>query len=121
MFQVRHAQGVHNVAGEKDLSAYICLRNSLMQILLLLVGNRNMQTTVGAFGGEASTDGVDMPPLMAENTSSSNRPAISSLNCPPFIAMELCRESMIEIDHDVWWSPDTREKKEDVAARGGSL
>ncbi|KAJ0653408.1 putative histidine phosphatase superfamily [Helianthus annuus] len=102
-----------------------------------------MQTAVGAFGGEATAIGIDGLPLMVENTGSSNRPTISSLNCPPFIAMELCRESMgvdhynrrrsiseyesmfpaidfslIEPDRDVWWSPDTREKKEDVAARG---
>ncbi|MFS7949244.1 putative histidine phosphatase superfamily [Helianthus anomalus] len=77
-----------------------------------------MQTAVGAFGGEAAAIGIDRLPLMVENTGSSNCPAISSLNCPPFIAMELCRESMIEPDSDVWWSPDTREKKEDVAARG---
>ncbi|MFS7949241.1 putative histidine phosphatase superfamily [Helianthus anomalus] len=96
---------------------------------------RAMQTTVGAFGGEATAIGIDRLPLMVENTSSSNRPAISSLNCPSFIAMELCRESM-GVDHYnrrrsiseyepmfpaidfSLWSPDTREKKEDVAARG---
>ncbi|KAF5769287.1 putative histidine phosphatase superfamily, clade-1 [Helianthus annuus] len=72
-----------------------------------------MQTAVGAFGGEATAVGIDVPPLMAENTGNSNRPAISSLNCPPFIAMELC-----QTDHHVWWSPKTREKPEDVAARG---
>ncbi|MFS7949235.1 putative histidine phosphatase superfamily, clade-1 [Helianthus anomalus] len=165
---VRHAQGVHNVLGE-DHSAYMPeelfdahltpfgweqvdnLRehvhaSGLFKNIDLVVVSpllRTMQTAVGAFGGEASVDGVDMPPLMAENTGSSNRPAISSLNCPPFIAMELCRESMgvdhynrrrsiseykpmfpaidfslIETDCDVWWSPDTREKKEDVVARG---
>ncbi|KAJ0660097.1 putative histidine phosphatase superfamily [Helianthus annuus] len=102
-----------------------------------------MLTAVGAFGGEATAVGIDVPPLMAENTGYSNRPTISSLNCPPFIAMELCREdmgihpcdwrrsiseyksmfpaidfSLIETDHDVWWSPKTREKPKDVAARG---
>ncbi|MFS7910970.1 putative histidine phosphatase superfamily [Helianthus anomalus] len=86
---------------------------------------------------------IDVPPLMAENMGNCNRPAISSLNCPPFIVVELCREdmgihpcdrrrsiseyksmfpaidfSLIDTDHDVWWSPKTREKPEDVAARG---
>lgn len=56
---------------------------------------RTMQTAVGAFGGEASADGIDVPLLMAENTGSSKRPAISSLNCPPFIAVELCREHLV--------------------------
>ncbi|KAL7602779.1 hypothetical protein Lser_V15G15753 [Lactuca serriola] len=46
-----------------------------------------MQTTIGAFGGEGNDDGN---PLMAQNTSKSNRLVISSLNSPPFIAIELC-------------------------------
>ena len=54
-----------------------------------------MQTAVGAFGGEGSTTGSDAPPLMAEKTGESNRLAISSQNCPPFIAVELCREHLV--------------------------
>lgn len=54
-----------------------------------------MQTAVGVFGGEAFADGIDVPTLMAENTGNSSRPAISSLNAPPFVAMELCREHLV--------------------------
>lgn len=104
---------------------------------------RTMQTAVGVFGGEAYTDGVNVPPLMVANTGNSGRPAISSLNCPPFIAVEACREhlgvhpcdkrrsirdyrnlfpavdfSLIESDDDILWKPDIREKNEEVAARG---
>ncbi|AQK42491.1 Phosphoglycerate mutase-like protein [Zea mays] len=53
-----------------------------------------MQTAVGVFGGEKYTDGVNAPPLMVENARHSGRPAVSSLNCPPFIAVETCREHL---------------------------
>ena len=56
---------------------------------------RTMQTAVGVFGGEANTDGVSVPPLMIENVGHSDHPAVSSLNCPPFVAVELCREQMV--------------------------
>jgi hypothetical protein len=54
-----------------------------------------MQTAVGVFGGEAYTDGVSVPPLMVANTGNSDHPAISSLNCPPFLTVELCRERLV--------------------------
>lgn len=54
-----------------------------------------MQTAVGVFGGEIYSDGINEPPLMIESVGSSDHPAVSSLNCPPFIAKELCREQMV--------------------------
>lgn len=54
-----------------------------------------MQTAVGVFGGENSVDGVSAPPLMVENAGHGSRPAISSLNCPPFLAFEACREHLV--------------------------
>lgn len=53
-----------------------------------------MQTAVGVFGGEAYTDGISEP-LMMENVRYSDHPAVSSLNCPLFIAVELCREQIV--------------------------
>ncbi|KAL0361273.1 UNVERIFIED_CONTAM: Phosphoglycerate mutase-like protein 2, partial [Sesamum radiatum] len=117
---VRHAQGFHNVAGEKDHSAYMSqelfdaeltplgwqqvdnlrkhVRSSGLsrRIELVVVSPllRTMQTAVGVFGGDGYEDGIDVPPLMAENAGNSSRPAISSLNSPPFVAMELCREHL---------------------------
>ncbi|KAK6143124.1 hypothetical protein DH2020_023472 [Rehmannia glutinosa] len=102
-----------------------------------------MHTAVGVFGGEAYVDGIDVPPLMAQNTGNSSSPAISSLNSPPFVAMELCREhlgvhwcnkrrsiseyktlfpaidfSLIESDADTLWKLDVMETNEDLAEKG---
>ncbi|CAN8253589.1 unnamed protein product [Cochlearia groenlandica] len=163
---VRHAQGIHNVAGDKDHSAYSSedyfdaqltplgwqqvdnLRNHvrstqlLNKIELVIVSPllRTIQTAVGAFGGDGGDVAV---PLMVTNAGKSDRPAISSLNSPPFLAVELCRETMgdhpcdrrrsvteykslfpaidfsaIESDKDVLWKPSPRETLEEVAARG---
>jgi hypothetical protein len=54
-----------------------------------------MQTAVGVFGGESYSNGVSVPPLMVENAADSGRPAVSSLNCPPFLAVEACRERLV--------------------------
>lgn len=54
-----------------------------------------MQTAVGVFGSEGYVNGVDVPPLMIANTGNSEHPAISSLNCPPFLAVETCREHLV--------------------------
>lgn len=54
-----------------------------------------METAVGTFGGEGYSDGTNVPPLMVANAGDCNRPAISSLNCPPFVAVELCREHLV--------------------------
>lgn len=69
------------------------LLNELRHISL--VSDRTMQTAVGVFGGEKYTDGVNAPPLMVENAGHSGRPAVSSLNCPPFLAVETCREHLV--------------------------
>ncbi|AES98339.1 phosphoglycerate mutase family protein [Medicago truncatula] len=165
---VRHAQGVHNVEGEKNHDAYLSYDffdanltplgwqqvenlqkhvkaiglSKKIELVVVSPLLRTMQTAVGVFGGEANTDGVNKPPLMIENVGHSDHPAVSSLNCPPFVAVELCREqmglhpcdkrrtvseyrhmfpgidfSLIETDDDTWWKPE-REKKEEVTGRG---
>lgn len=58
-----------------------------------------MQTAVGTFGGDSYIDGINVPPLMVANAGDSNRPPISSLNCPPFLAVELCRERLVYFIH----------------------
>ena len=54
-----------------------------------------MQTAVGVFGGESCTDGESASPLMVEGAGHSGRQAISSFNCPPFLAVEACRERLV--------------------------
>nr|CAD1843542.1 unnamed protein product [Ananas comosus var. bracteatus] len=166
---VRHAQGIHNVKGEKDYKAYLspelfdahltplgweqvsnlrkhvhkCGLAKKIDLVITSPLLRTMQTAVGVFGGESYTDGINVPPLMVENAGNSNHLAISSLNCPPFLAVEQCREhlgvhpcdkrrsisdyrplfpaidfSLIESDEDVLWKADVREKNEEVASRG---
>ncbi|XP_057502840.1 uncharacterized protein LOC130786563 isoform X1 [Actinidia eriantha] len=56
---------------------------------------RTMQTAVGVFGSEGYTDKMDAVPLMVANAGNSDRPAISSLDCPPIVAVELCREHLV--------------------------
>jgi hypothetical protein len=54
-----------------------------------------MQTAVGVFGGGNYTDEISGSPLMVEGAGHSGRQAISSLNCPPFLALEACRERLV--------------------------
>ncbi|KAJ6345652.1 hypothetical protein OIU78_008330 [Salix suchowensis] len=115
---VRHAQGVHNVEGEKNYKAYMnpeYLDAPLTQLGWQQVDNlrkhvhasglskrvglvvtspllRTLQTAVGVFGGEGYKDRMTALPLMVANVGSSGRAAISSHNSPPFIAVEDCRE-----------------------------
>uniref|UniRef100_A0A6N2LUJ9 Phosphoglycerate mutase-like protein n=1 Tax=Salix viminalis TaxID=40686 RepID=A0A6N2LUJ9_SALVM len=141
---VRHAQGLHNVEGEKNYKAYLnpeyldapltqlgwqqvdYLRkhvhaSGLSKRVELVVTSpllRTLQTAVGVFGGESYMNGMNALPLMAANVGNSGRASISSLNSPPFIAVEDCREHFIETDEDVLWKADVRETTEELAARG---
>lgn len=166
---VRHGQGYHNVAGEKDFGAYMSyeyvdasltplgwqqvdnLRTHIwktgiaprIELVVTSPLMRTMQTAVGVFGGEGYVDGDTCPPLMVAGAGNSNHAAITSANCPPFIAIEWCREhlgvhpcdkrksiseyqpifpgidfSLVETNEDVLWKSDVREKEEEVAARG---
>ncbi|RDY06684.1 Phosphoglycerate mutase-like protein 1 [Mucuna pruriens] len=166
---VRHAQGIHNVEGDKNYKAYMNpdyfdapltplgwqqvdnLRkhvhdSGLINTIDLVVASplmRTLQTAVGVFGGEGYTDKTDVLPLMVANAGNSNRAAISSLNSPPIVGVELCREhlgvhpcdrrrsiseyqflfpavdfSLANSDEDTWWKANVRETKEELGDRG---
>ncbi|XP_061370127.1 phosphoglycerate mutase-like protein 1 isoform X2 [Gastrolobium bilobum] len=166
---VRHGQGIHNVEGDKNYNAYLNpeyfdahltplgwqqvdnLRkhvhaSGLMKRIDLVIASpllRTLQTAAGVFGGEDYTDRMDVLPLMVANAGNSNRAAISSVNCPPIVAVEFCREhlgihpcdkrrsiseyqflfpaidfSLIDGDEDILWKANVRETKEELAARG---
>ncbi|KAF6154563.1 hypothetical protein GIB67_017945 [Kingdonia uniflora] len=141
---VRHAQGIHNVEGDKDYQTYLspalfdahltplgwqqadnlrkhvhaCGLAKKIDLVITSPLLRTMQTAVGVFGGEGYVDGMCVPPLMVANAGNSDRPAYSSSSCPPFIAVEECREHLIESDEDILWKAQIREPNEDVATRG---
>ncbi|GMI89457.1 hypothetical protein like AT5G64460 [Hibiscus trionum] len=147
---VRHAQGLHNLEAEmkrdpvqytdaalsplgwqqvreqrENVSASGMLQGIEVVITSPLL--RTLQTSVGLFGREEHQD-------HCRNTA-------STLNHPPIIATELCRErmskgrsrasisqcrsgfpqvdfSLIESEDDILWEADERETNEAVAARG---
>ncbi|KNA09986.1 hypothetical protein SOVF_148520 isoform A [Spinacia oleracea] len=163
---VRHAQGIHNVAGAEKYKkspemvdprlsqlgweqvenlrkhVHAC---GLMQRIELVVTSpmlRTMQTAVVVFGGDNQKNGMCASPLMLENVKNDHA-TVSSLNSPPFLTQELCRErlgvntcdkrgsiseykslfpaidfSLIESDEDILWRDDVRESDEEVSARG---
>ncbi|KAJ9705480.1 hypothetical protein PVL29_003497 [Vitis rotundifolia] len=166
---VRHAQGIHNVDGDKNYKAYLspeffdaqlthlgwqqvdnlrkhvhaCGLAKRVELVITSPLLRTMQTAVGVFGGEGYKDRMDVLPLMVANAGECNRSAISSLDSPPFLAVELCREhlgvhpcdkrrsisdyqflfpaidfSLAKSDEDILWKANVRETKEEVAARG---
>lgn len=57
--------------------------------------SRTMQTAAGVFGGGGYIDGDSSRPLMVSGAGKSDQAAISSSNCPPFIAVEMCREHLV--------------------------
>eukprot|EP00850_Spirogloea_muscicola_P023171 SM000334S12540 [mRNA] locus=s334:51136:53698:- [translate_table: standard] len=166
---IRHGQGYHNVAGEMDYGAYMsaeyfdaaltpmgwqqttALKNHIhnlpggLQVDLVVVSPlmRTLQTAAGVFGSGKVVDGDSQTPLMLSNVGKSEVGPISSKGCPPFVAVEMCREhlgvhpcdrrntltsyqdqfpsidfSLVETDEDTWWHADVRESEEQLTARG---
>ncbi|KAK7328057.1 hypothetical protein VNO77_22153 [Canavalia gladiata] len=166
---VRHGQGIHNVEGDKNYNAYMkpeyfdahltplgwqqvdnlrkhVQASGLMKRIDLVIASpllRTLQTAIGVFGGEGYADRTDVLPLMVANAGNSGHAANSSLNSPPIVAVELCREhlgvhpcdkrrsiseyqflfpvidfSLIDSNEDTWWKANVRETKEELASRG---
>ncbi|KAH7567608.1 hypothetical protein JRO89_XS07G0102700 [Xanthoceras sorbifolium] len=159
---VRHGQGIHNVEGEKG--NHVLLSEELLDAQLSPLGwqqvdnlrkqvqscglaktidlvitspmSRTLQTALGVFGSEEITNGFDVDSSMAANGENGGPCAKSTFNCPPIVAVELCRERLvclmisfsllkscstivqIESEDDNLWKADTREPFDEVAARG---
>ncbi|CAK7347309.1 unnamed protein product [Dovyalis caffra] len=154
---VRHAEGIHNVAGEKDhdalsapeyfdahlspsgwqqtgnLRKHVHASALLKRIDLVITSplSRAMQTATEVFGSEGHINGSKEANL--------DDNGISSLNFPPIVAVELCRERLgvhpcdkrrtisenrsrfPTIDFslaNILWTADARETDEEIAARG---
>lgn len=65
---------------------------------------RTMQTAALAFGGDIISDASSHIQqkgsiLMVANTGGTELPSVSSCSCPPFLAVELCRERLVWIRH----------------------
>ncbi|KAK8696987.1 hypothetical protein V6N13_113153 [Hibiscus sabdariffa] len=124
---VRHAQGLHNLEAEMNRTSIeftdaalstlgwqqvrqqrenVSATGMLQGIEVVITSPllRTLQTSVGLFGREEHEDHCG------------NK--TSTLNHPPIIATELCRERMIETEDDILWDADERETNEAVAARG---
>ncbi|RID57264.1 hypothetical protein BRARA_F00652 [Brassica rapa] len=127
---VRHAQGIHNVEIEKGeltalsgklFDAHLSLtgiqqvsdmrkeisKSGLLNTVQLVITSplrRAMQTSVGIFRGQEDMNQSDIFPKVN--------------NSPPIVALEICRERMIESDEDAQWQAEEREDMEEVSARG---
>ncbi|KAJ6335397.1 hypothetical protein OIU78_012096 [Salix suchowensis] len=136
---VRHAQGIHNVEGEKDNNAYLseelfdahltplgwrqvdnlrkhvyeCGVNKKIELVIVSPLLRTMQTAVGVFGGERYMD-VELCREHLGVHPCDRRRTISEYRSI-FPAIDF---SLIESDEDVLWRADVREKDDEVAARG---
>ncbi|CAN1185278.1 Phosphoglycerate mutase-like protein [Linum perenne] len=139
-----HSDGIRSLISEPTFFNLAFVTPFNWSLLLLLL--RAMQTAAGVFGcvddEVEKEEGSDLPPLMVANAGNSSSPRISSFNCTPFVATELCREhlslhpcdwrssittcrslfpaidfSLIESDEDTLVKPGQRETFEEVAAR----
>ncbi|KAJ6337664.1 hypothetical protein OIU76_007361 [Salix suchowensis] len=144
---VRHAQGIHNVEGEKDNNAYLseelfdahltplgwrqvdnlrkhvyeCGVNKKIELVIVSPLLRTMQTAVGVFGGERYMDGINAPSIDGGKCGEKEFIHVTEeeplVNIGPYF-QQLIFHWQIESDEDVLWRADVREKDDEVAARG---
>ncbi|KAJ8768868.1 hypothetical protein K2173_023863 [Erythroxylum novogranatense] len=166
---VRHAQGTHNAEGNKNSKAYYppeyfdapltplgwqqvdhprnhvqaCGLSRRIDLVIVSPLLRTLQTAVGVSGGGDYADRMDVLPLMVANAGNSGRAAFSSLNSPPFLAVEHCRDrlgicpchgwqnvsnyqllfpaidfSPATLSRDTLWKADVRETSDELVGRG---
>ncbi|KAK6245824.1 hypothetical protein SCA6_008914 [Theobroma cacao] len=129
---VRHGQAMHNVEGDINREALLSphlfdaelsplglqqvdrLRkevhaSGMLKRIELVVTSplyRTMQTAIGVFGSESLGEGGN-----------DNFSAISAVSWPQIMAVELCRDKMMDGEEDSLWNPDVREPDEKVSVR----
>ncbi|GAV56661.1 hypothetical protein CFOL_v3_00203 [Cephalotus follicularis] len=57
--------------------------------------SRTMQTTIGVFGSEGRTGGLDVTPVTVTTAGNNGHCEISTPSCPPIMVVELCRERLV--------------------------
>lgn len=130
----------------KAVQQHIREHNIRTDVVIVSPLTRALETAVGCFGNHGPPlNGT--PPLMLEVTEQpgvrSAHPAVGSEGCPPFVCYELCREhlgvhpcdrrlpvatkqqmfpavdfSLLSDEEDVLWSPEHRETRSEIQARG---
>ncbi|KAK9830223.1 hypothetical protein WJX72_010435 [[Myrmecia] bisecta] len=121
---IRHGQGFHNVAGQRDAAEYLSydyedahlteygwtqaealnrhigkLPQALhLDVVVVSPLTRAIETAVGAFSQRQWQQGEAKAPLMLAQTAEDGkrpaRPAMSAAACPPFVCVETCREHL---------------------------
>ncbi|KAK4770937.1 hypothetical protein SAY87_031469 [Trapa incisa] len=117
---VRHAQGIHNVESEKNHDALLSpalLDAQLSPLGLQQVNELRKHVLESGILGRIELV-VTSPLSRTMETAIGVFRKSDELEKLPFLAVELCRERIIETDDDELWTPDHREIPEEIAARG---
>ncbi|XWS68187.1 hypothetical protein CRYUN_Cryun04dG0069700 [Craigia yunnanensis] len=113
---VRHAQGIHNVEGDKNYKAFMSPKYFDAHITPLGWQQvDHLRKHVHECGLAKRIDLVIASPLLRESILVIRGEISVTIS---FFFLQLISHWQIESDEDTWWKADIRETKEEVAARG---